>query len=149
MAALRVRNLFGRSDRNLSRCGCNKRGRNRITLPLNGTDESVTAAGHGFDIPRRIGGVAQGASELVHRGVNTMLEIDKRLVAPDLLPQLLTSDEFPRLGKQRQENLARLPGQANAQAALAQLARENIHFKRSECDPALDVVYAWHRVVRQ
>jgi hypothetical protein len=108
----------------------------RHGLPPHGSYESIAAARHGFDVSRILGRIAQSASQLIHRGVEAVLEIDERPFLPDPLTQLVVCNHIPGMRQQGQQDLKRLAGQTNTYSALEQLPRWNIHFKGSEGQPS-------------
>ena len=67
---------------------------------LQTSDKSVSAPRNGFDIPRILGGIAQGSPELIHSHVEAMLEIDECTFLPDLLTQLFARNHFAGVRQQ-------------------------------------------------
>jgi hypothetical protein len=61
-----------------------------------------------------------------------MIEIDKRIFGPDLLPQLFPSDQFARSLQEDGADLKRLALQVHLHAVLAQLAGLEVGLKDSE-----------------
>jgi hypothetical protein len=86
-------------------------GNRRGGLTLQGSNETVSVAGYGFDVPWLLGGVAQRLPKPVHCRVEAVLEIDERPVGPDLREQLLARHQFARLLQQGRQNLEGLSWQ--------------------------------------
>ena len=61
-----------------------------------GRDKSITPLRHGFDEPWRIGGITERRANLGDAEVEAALEVDKRAVAPDLLPERVPRRCLPR-----------------------------------------------------
>ncbi len=115
-------------------------------MAIQGSYESVSAAGHGFDVARTFGGVSQSPSKLVHGSMKAVLEIDECPLLPDLLAQLLVRNHIAGMRQQDQQNLKWLAGQTDTNAALEQLPRWNIHFKGSERQPSRGLGLRRHKV---
>lgn len=81
-----------------------KRNRGRIAA-FQGSDESISAARLRFDVPGILGGVSQRPPQLVDCRVQAVLEIDEGSLAPDLLAQLFTGNQFAGMRQQDQQNL--------------------------------------------
>lgn len=103
-------------------------------MALDRANEAITTAGDGFDVTRIVSGIAQGSAELVNCGVKTVFEIDKGIVAPDLLTKFVTGDDLARTFEKEQENLKWLSGQTYTSAALEQLICVCVHLKGSKGD---------------
>jgi hypothetical protein len=95
-------------------------------------DESVSAAGDGFDVARLVGGIAQGPPEPINGGVEAMIEVDKRAVAPDFGEQLLARHQFTGLFEEGQQDLEGLAGQPDSTAIFEEFAGRGVHFKWTE-----------------
>lgn len=102
-------------------------------IRLKGSNKSVSPAGEGLNIAGLLGRIAQRPPQFIHRGVQTVLEINERPLAPDPFTQLLAGDHFAGVCQQDQQDLKRLSGQPNANAALEQFPGYGVHLKRSEC----------------
>jgi hypothetical protein len=61
---------------------------------LQGSDESISAAGLRFDVAWILRGVAQRPPEFIYRRIQAVLEIDEGRPGADLLAQLLTAKQF-------------------------------------------------------
>jgi hypothetical protein len=85
-----------------------------------------------LDEPRVVRFVSKRRPKPLHGGVQAVLEIDKRSVRPEPLPQLFAGDDVPRPFEHHDENLERLILQPDANASLSQLARPEIDFKSRE-----------------
>jgi hypothetical protein len=101
-------------------------------MSLHGSYEAVSATRHRFDIPRILSGIAQHPPKLIHSSVEAVLEINKRPFVPDPLAQSFASNHIAGMGQYGQQNLKRLLGETDANAALEQMPCRNVDFKRSE-----------------
>src|SRR5262249_59583113 len=72
---------------------------------------------------------------LFYRRGQTVVEIDKRVVRPQVSAHLLSSHHLPRLLQQHPQQLKWLGLQSNTAAALTQLAGTQIHFKTIKLNP--------------
>jgi hypothetical protein len=106
--------------------GANRRGGVGLKDPY----KPISSTGYGFDVPRLLGGIPLGRSQLIHRCVEALLEVDERSFAPDLVAELVPSNDLARVLEQNDQNRERLTGQPDANAALEQLAGRGIHFER-------------------
>ncbi len=84
------------------------RGLCRSAGAVDGGDEAVSPPGQGFDEARARCGIAQRLADLVHRGIQAVIEIDKGVGRPDLFAQLIARDHFTGILEQRREDLKRL-----------------------------------------
>jgi hypothetical protein len=66
--------------------------------------------------------------------VKTVLEVHERIAGPELVFELVSSDQFPRLLQQHAKNLNRLPLNFNLASMLAKLTRPEIEFEILEMD---------------
>ena len=73
-------------------------------------DESVAAAGHGFDESRVLGRIAERMAQPRDRGVEALLEIDECLLVPELAPELFTRDETVGAAMARLARMSSSPG---------------------------------------
>src|SRR5512146_3508831 len=71
-------------------------------------DEAVSASWQRFDEPRICSPVSQRISQLVNRGVQTVIEIDERVRRPQALPQVFARYDLARFLQQRHQHLERL-----------------------------------------
>jgi hypothetical protein len=67
-----------------------------------------------------------------------VLEIDECLCRPQALPQLVAGHEFAGTVEQRLEELKRLIGKTDSDAALPQFARPGIELERAESDDRIE-----------
>jgi hypothetical protein len=66
--------------------------------------------------------------------VDTFVEAPKRIGGPNRLAQFLPRHDFPRVLEQQRQHSKWLLLQSDPRPVLAQLARANIDFERSEPD---------------
>ena len=71
-------------------------------------DEPVTDLGHGDDVARGVGGIAECASHLGDAEVQSALEVDVGALAPDLALQRLAGHGVTGPGEQHREDAGRL-----------------------------------------
>src|SRR5438270_5274302 len=72
---------------------------------INGSDEAISASGQGFNKSRIVCRIPQRLANFVHRGIQSMLEIDEGISRPKALSQLLSRDQLARVRKKRSKNL--------------------------------------------
>ena len=99
---------------------------------VNRRDEAVSAAGEGFDEARARCGIAQRLANLVHRGIQAVIEIDEGVGGPDFFAQLVARDHLTGILQQGSENLKRLFQKPDASAVLAQLSGGEVDFKNAK-----------------
>jgi hypothetical protein len=95
----------------------------RCYRPRQVSDKPIPASRQGFHKARIVRLIAQCVSQSINARVQSMLEIDKRIQRPQCRPQLIPSDQFPRVFQQHLQDLKRLSRQAQANPALSQLLR--------------------------
>ena len=78
-----------------------------IRLRLHRRHHPVSQLGHGLDVPRLTGRVAENPAQFLDGRVEPVLEIDERLRGPEPLPQLVSRHQFPGA---LQQNLKHLEG---------------------------------------
>ena len=79
-------------------------------------------------------GVAQRFAQLPHRAIEGQIEVDERVGGPEPLPQLLARDDVAGMFQEQLQNLKRLIGQPNLDAAFSQLSRPEIGLEQSKSD---------------
>jgi hypothetical protein len=62
---------------------------------LHRSDETVSAAGEGFDVARAGSGVSESFAHLVDRGVQAVVEVDEGVGGPEFLLQFFAGDDIP------------------------------------------------------
>ena len=70
----------------------------------------------------------------IHRGIDTMIELDNRIVRPEAFPNLLARNHFPGRFEQHPEYLKGLILKPDPEAVFEQLGRPHIELKRAETD---------------
>src|SRR5208337_2310347 len=60
-----------------------------------GRDEAIAPANYGLQILRFGGVVTQGASDLAYGGIDSLLDIDEHILAPQFAGDLLARDQLP------------------------------------------------------
>ena len=99
---------------------------------INRSDKAVSTAGQRFDKTRARCGIAQRLPNLVDRRIQAVVEIDKGVGRPDLLPQIVAGDHPSGIFKQRGQDLERLFLQPDSGAILAQFAGRQVDFEDAE-----------------
>ncbi len=61
-----------------------------------------------------------------------MLEVYEGAIAPELIAELLARHQVTRPGQQKEQDLQRLPGQAHACSAFAELTGAGVQLERSK-----------------
>ena len=74
----------------------------------NGADESVASARHGFDEAGLVRGILQRLAQAVDRFIQALIEIDKGVGWPQLLHQLVASNQLAGAIEQCGEDVKRL-----------------------------------------
>ena len=100
-------------------------------------DEPIAAARQRLDESRDVRRVPERISQPANRRIQAALEIDERLCRPQALSQLLAGDEFAWTIQQCPENLKRLIGEVDPDAAPAQLAGAQIQLERAEANESI------------
>src|SRR6266852_7042080 len=89
---------------------------------VHGRDEAVSAAGQGFDEARARGGIAQRLANLVHCGIQTVIEIDEGISGPDPYAQIFSRHDLTVILQQGAEDLKRLLLKPDASAVFSPLS---------------------------
>ncbi|HEY8549672.1 MAG TPA: hypothetical protein VIL35_06945 [Vicinamibacterales bacterium] len=114
-------------------------GRNRLAVAMHGSHETVPAARQGLDEARGLGGVAERVAQPPDRGVQTMLEIDERVVRPETFPERFARHQLAGLFEQHREQLQGLLLEVEPRARLPQLAGTQIELEDAEPDQSARV----------
>ena len=103
---------------------------------LNGSEETIAAAGESLDEPRTSGRVAESLADAVDRGVDAVFEVDESAFWPKHSGDLVARNQLARpvhiAVKQHEKDLEWLGVQLDAHSLPAQLARGGIRFKDSK-----------------
>jgi hypothetical protein len=99
---------------------------------LDGSEETIAAAGESFDESRTAGRVAEGLANAVDRRVDAVLVVDERALWPKHAGDLVARNQLARLLEEHEKNLEWLGVQLYAHPLPAQLARGGIRFKDSK-----------------
>jgi hypothetical protein len=79
-----------------------------------------------LDEARRVGGVAQGLSQLIDRGVQAVVEVNEGIRRPDLGAEFFPIYYFPRVTEQDAENAKGLFLQFDPQSLLMKFPRTQV-----------------------
>ena len=94
--------------------------------------EAVATARNRFYEARILGRAAQGFAQAADGIVQTVFEIDERILWPEPLLKLLPGDHLPWMLKESKQDLQWLLVEFNTDAMLAQLAGFAAHFECAE-----------------
>ena len=97
-------------------------------------DEAITSTRERLNKSGVFSGIMQSLPKSFDGGVQTVLEVYERIAWPELVFELFSSDQFPRLLEQHGKNLNRLPLNFNLASMLAKLTRPEIEFEILEMD---------------
>jgi hypothetical protein len=98
--------------------------------------EPIAAPRQGLDESRRRGPITERRANLVDAGRQARIEVDVRVVAPDLALYFLARDDFSSVLGQRDQHAQRLTGQWQELPCPPQFARRWVEFKGTEPDHA-------------
>jgi len=107
-----------------SRCRFFDSGKKAVPTSWNGLDES-----------RRLGAVGERQPDLPDAVVQTLIEVDERVVGPDFLPDLFPRQELSGAARQEGEHFHGLRLKLDQPAASAQLAVRRIELETVEPQP--------------
>ena len=99
-------------------------------------DEAITSSRERLDKSRVFSGIVQSLPKSFDGGVQTVLEVHERIAWPELVFEIVSSHQFPRLVKQHGKDLNWLPLHLNLASMLAKLTRSKIEFETLEMDDA-------------
>ena len=100
------------------------------------SDKTVPSLGESLNEARIGRGIIEGGADFANGGRDAVLKIDERLVRPETLLELVSRDDFAGPLQQGAEDLKGLLLEADLDAALAQLAAEDVELKDSESHDA-------------
>ena len=104
----------------------------RFRLPLHFADKTISAAGQSFNEAGIAGRVAQRFSDLVHRRVQAVIEVNEGVSRPELFAEFLASHDSAGAFQQNSEHCERLFLDSEACAVLAKFARDQVRLKHTE-----------------
>jgi hypothetical protein len=108
--------------------------------------KSIPSPGHSFNEPRTSCRIAQYFAELVHRRIQTMIEIDESVVIrPDGTSKLVTADHFAGSFEENFQDPEGLIVEFNPDAGLAQITGMAVEFENSETDRTRRLTRTFHR----
>jgi len=102
--------------------------------PLDDTDESVTTAGYGFDVPRRVSGIEERLAKARYGGVEASIEVNHCPVGPEPANQFFPADYFPWTFEKCSQNHERLFLKPDAEALLPKFGPREVHLEHSETE---------------
>src|SRR6185295_6479833 len=103
---------------------------------LGGTDPPVASPRQGLHVERGARVVAERGADLLHAVVQPLVEVDQRVISPELGPELLPGDDGARAGKQHAEHPGGLLSEVHGRASLLQLEARSVELEASEPDAA-------------
>src|SRR5581483_8439263 len=98
----------------------------------NGSNETISPASQGLDKTRIRCRVPERLTDLVDRGVQAVVEINKGVSLPDFFAKLIAADDLSGSLEKRGENLERLLLKSYPIALLAELAGKQVDFEQAE-----------------
>ena len=108
----------------------------RLSIDLDRSDETVSAARNSLHKTRIASFVADHLADLLDRGVQSVVEFYERLGRPQLFAQLVAGDQFTMALQKSLQEPARLLLNADFTAAPEKLARSCVQFENTEAiDP--------------
>ena len=110
-------------------------------------NKSVSPPWNRFHIPRRASIIIQCLAYSIYGLVQRLLEVNERIVSPDLLLQLLSRNDLAWPLRQGRQNAERLLLQPDRQAMLTQLHGIAVQFVNAEVDLARHPGYTPCRVL--
>ena len=85
-----------------------------VLFPCDRGYESIALAGQRLDELRMVGGVTQRFAQVIHRLVESAIEVHERVRRPQTARQLFACDELARVFEQRKQQLQRLVAERRA-----------------------------------
>ena len=110
------------------RCRGNRCARHGLDL----ADEAVSPARDSLDKHRIVARIAQRLSNLANRGVDARVDVDKDVFSPEPVDDLGAGDELPPVLDEQNEQVHRLPFEANRPSVATQLAGAKIELEVAE-----------------
>ena len=111
---------------------------------LHRNHEPVPAARHRLDVLRFVRRITQRLPQLLHGGVNAVVELHHRVVGPELLLDLFARHQFARTLHQHQQNLEGLFLKTNLLLAFTEFSGLEVAFKRPNLHPDWRSHFAWN-----
>jgi hypothetical protein len=102
------------------------------------TYEAIALPGEGLYIARVIGGVPQSVPQSSYRGIDTLIELDNRLVRPEALPNLLPRNYVSGGFEKHSQDLERLLLESNPASLFPQFAPPQVQLKWAETHVRLE-----------
>jgi hypothetical protein len=97
-------------------------------------DEAIPAPCERFDELRRLGRISKRLSHFLNCGIETVLEVDERVVLPQSLAELLARGHLATPFQQRGEDLARLILHPDTLAIAIELSRGGVELEGAETE---------------
>ena len=88
---------------------------------LDGRDEAIPLARYRLDELRRVRGIAQRLPKLADRGVDTVLDVDEHVLAPERVHDFTPRDELVSPPNEQDQQIHGLPLESDATSVAAQL----------------------------
>ena len=97
-------------------------------------DEAVAAAGKSFDVAGGVDGIGERVAELVHCGVEAVVEVDKHVGGPELRAEIFAGDQLAGTREENGEDFEGLAGEFEARAMLPEFVSVQIDQERAEAE---------------
>jgi hypothetical protein len=101
------------------------------------SEEAISPARQGLNEPWIVGVIPQGLPNFVDSFVKPMLEIDERVLRPELLMEFLTGDNLAGFLQQGDQHLERLTAKLELQPCSAKFAGMQIYLEVSEAKDSI------------
>src|SRR6516162_2502568 len=98
--------------------------------PLDRGHEAVTTPWKGLNVMGIFSRIAQRFSELVHSGVETVVEVNKGVRRPESVAHLVARDQLPRTAQKHRQDFKWLTHQLQARPMLPQFMRVQVNLER-------------------
>src|SRR5439155_18557158 len=90
-------------------------------------NEAVAAPGAGLDVARRFGMIVERGTDLLDAGVQAVLEVNEGFLAPNLLPELLPSDQLAGAPGEQDEDFGGLGGEVDIHPSFPEFATLGVY----------------------
>jgi len=84
--------------------------------------EAISTAGKSFNVGWSVSVIAERIANLLNAKVQTLIEIDKSFIAPDVISDFFSSNDLASAPDQKYEHLRRLRSELHPHSMLSQLS---------------------------
>jgi hypothetical protein len=108
----------------------------RVPLnPVHAGQETIPDLRNRLDKARRIRGIVQSLTDLIHDAIEALVMISPRFVRPKGFAETLPRDDFAGVVKQQSERLKWLVRKSDSNSVFAEFPPFQIHFEHREARP--------------